>query len=258
MRLKDQVAVVTGGGGGVGASTCHSLAHNGARVMVVDLLAESARRVSDEIKAAGGDADFIALNLMSYAECESMAEQTLKRFGQIDILANVAGGSAGPAIRSTPGPFAESDPARWGEMVQLNLIGTMNPTRAVINHMIERRSGKIVNVSSLAGVLGGTNLADYSAAKGGVILFTRSLAKEVASHGIRVNSIAPGTVGTERVLALPGGTREQYLAGIRMGRFGRPEEMASVILFLASDDASYITGQNITVDGGWGLGPANF
>ncbi len=256
LRFQDQVAIVTGGGGGIGGATCLRLAQEGARVMVVDLVEADARRVAEAITEAGGQAGWHAANLTELPAAEAMAMATLARFGRIDVLVNTAGGSAGPAIQSTPKDFAHSDPARWQEMITLNLVGTLTPARAVVNHLIAQKSGSIVNVSSLAGVLGGTNLADYSAAKGGVIQFTVSLAKELAPFGIRVNSIAPGTVGTDRIKGLPADTRQEYLSGIRLGRFGTPEEMAAAITFLASPDASYITGQNLNVDGGWGLGPA--
>jgi NAD(P)-dependent dehydrogenase (short-subunit alcohol dehydrogenase family) len=143
-------------------------------------------------------------------------------------------------------------------MITLNLVGTLTPTRAVVNHLIAQRRGSIVNLSSLAGIIGAVNLADYSAAKGGVVQFTVSLAKELAPFGIRVNSIAPGSVATERIKNLPQDVMQEYISGIRLGRSGTPEELAAAIAFLASPDASYITGQNLNVDGGWGLGPAKF
>lgn len=257
MRFRGQVAIVTGGGG-IGGATCRLLASEGAKVMVADLVVEDAQMIARQITESGGEAEFMKLDVTSLEQANELVAATLKRFGKIDILANVAGGAAGPVIKTGHQAFAQSDPERWDEMIKLNLMGTLNMTRATINHMIEKRKGTIVNVASIAGVIGGPNLTDYSAAKGGVIAFTKALAKEVAEHEIRVNCIAPGVVGTDRIFGMSKEIRDAYLVGIRLGRFAKPEEMATVILFLASNDSSYITGQNINVDGGWSMGPSNF
>ena len=178
----------------------------------------------------------------------------MDRFGRIDILANIAGGSAGPVIATNYSLFAESVKERWDEIVNLNLYGTLNCTRAVVNHMIERRSGKVINFASLAGMIGMRKAAEYSAAKGAVIAFTKSLAKELGQYGINVNSISPGVIGTARVRKSNKDTIQDWLMGISLGRVGEPEEVARVVLFLASDDSSYITGENIMVDGGMAHG----
>ncbi|VTU29950.1 MULTISPECIES: SDR family NAD(P)-dependent oxidoreductase [unclassified Variovorax] len=258
MRFSNKTALVTGGGGGIGGATCRLLAREGAKVMVTDLVAEGGRRTVEDIRAAGGEAEFVAGNITDFGSANDVANATRERFGRIDLLVNVAGGAAGPVIKTGHQSFAQSGPERWHEMIDLNLVGTLNVTRAVVNTMIEQGSGSIVNVASIAGVIGGPNLTDYSAAKGGVIAFTKALAKELAPSGIRVNSIAPGVVGTDRIHGLPQEVRDAYLVGIRLGRFAKAEEMATVILFLASPDASYVTGQNINVDGGWSMGPSNF
>ncbi len=259
MRVKDKVAVVTGGAGGIGQATCKVLAKEGAKVMIADLMLEQAKNVASEITASGYEAQAIEADITRLDGANRLAKATLEHFGRIDILVNIVGGSGGPSIKTKPQVFAQSQPERWEEMITLNLIGALNCTRAVINHMIERGSGKIVSFSSVVGVIGALELVDYSAAKAGIIGFTMALAKEVASSGINVNCISPGIVGTPRVRGmLKQEVIDGYEKGIRFGRLAKPEELASVVLFLASDDANYITGQNIIVDGGLTLGPANY
>lgn len=258
MRVKDKVAIITGGAGGIGQATCKLLAQEGARIMVADLVAEQAQRVADEIRALGHQAEAWQVNVTEFEQANGLARATVDRFGRIDILVNIAGGSAGPVIKTKQQVFAESQPERWDEMITLNLKGTMNCTRAVINYMIENGSGRVVSFASTAGMIGGLRVSDYSAAKAGVIGFTKALAKEVAAYGINVNSIAPGVVGTPRMFGMPKEVLDGYLKGIRLGRLAKPEELASVVLFLASEDSSYITGQNIAVDGGLTLGPETY
>lgn len=258
MRLKGKVAIVTGGGGGIGRATCLTLARQGATIMIADVVLSTAESVARELKAEGYVAQAMNVDIAKYEEAEGLAGVTVKQFGRIDILVNIAGGSAGPAIKTQPSLFAFSAPGRWDEMITLNLKGTLNCTRAVINYMIEQNGGRIISLASTAGVIGALRVADYSAAKAGVIGFTKALAKEVASHGINVNSISPGVVGTPRMLGMPKEMLDGYLKGIRLKRLASPDEIASVILFLASSDSSYITGQNINVDGGLTLGPEDY
>ena len=258
MRVKDKVAIVTGGGGAIGRETSKLLATEGAKVMVADLNTEEANKVVDEIKALGHKALAIDLDTTKADKAEQLAKATLDNFGQIDILVNVVGGSAGPFIKTKLGFFAQSNKERWEEIVNLNLLGTFNCTRAVINHMIERRNGKIVSIASTSGVIGMQKAAEYSAAKAGIIGFTKALAKEVGPYGINVNCVSPGVVGTPRVLEMAKELIPEWTKGIRLGRLAKPEEIASVVFFLVSDESSYITGQNIIVDGGLSLGPAGY
>lgn len=258
MRVKDKVAIVTGGGGAIGRETSKLLATEGAKVMVADLNTEEANKVVDEIKALGHKALAIDLDTTKVDKAEQLAKATLDSFGQIDILVNVVGGSAGPFIKTKLGFFAQSNKERWEEIVNLNLLGTFNCTRAVINHMIERRSGKIVSIASTSGVIGMQKAAEYSAAKAGIIGFTKALAKEVGPYGINVNCVSPGVVGTPRVLEMAKELIPEWTKGIKLGRLAKPEEIASVVFFLVSDESSYITGQNIVVDGGLSLGPAGY
>jgi len=249
VRLKEKVAIVTGGASGIGRETCKLLAREGAKIMVADLVIKEADKVIAEVKELGSEAMVMKVDVTNFEESHRMAKAALDNFGQIDILANVAGGSMGPVIKTKMGPFAQSSKERWDDMISLNLYGAFNCTRAVINHMIERHSGKIVNFASLAGVIGMENNVEYSAAKAGIIGFTKALAKEVARYGINVNSISPGTVGTARFYGMPEESRSKWAESVSLGRVAKPQEIASVVLFLVSDESGYVTGENIVVDG---------
>ena len=258
MRLKDKVAIVTGGASGIGRETCKLFVGEGATVMVADLVSEVADDLAAELRRHGHEVASMAMDVTDMDQAQNLAEATISRFGRIDILANIAGGSAGPVIETKYSPFAESSKERWDEMIALNFYGTLNCTRAAVNNMIERRGGKVVSIASAAGMVGMQKAAEYSAAKGGIIAFTKTLAKELAQHGINVNCVSPGVIGTPRVRESVRDMMQGYLAGIPLGRLGEPEEVAKVVLFLASDESSYITGENIVVDGGMTLGPKAF
>lgn len=246
MNIKDQVAIVTGGAIGIGRQTALRLAREGAKVVIADINIDGANKVAEEIKALGQEVIALKVDITSLDEANQMAKATLDKFGQIDILGNIAGG----AIPGKIGPFSQSVKEVWDRIIGLNLYGTFTCTRAVINHMIERRSGKIVNIASVAGIVGQANTADYAAAKGGIIAFTKSLAKEVAQYGINVNCVSPAFTGTERVLSMPEEFLQKQIKMIHLGRYGKPEEIANVIVFLASDEAGFVTGANYVVDGG--------
>jgi 3-oxoacyl-[acyl-carrier protein] reductase len=250
MRLKDKVAIVVGGANGIGRATSQVLAREGAKIVVADLAIEEADKLVDELKAQGHTAIAVKVDMTKPAEANQMAKAALEKFGQIDILANVAGGSQGKYIREKLSPFNESSKKEWDRIIDINLTGPRNCTRAVINHMLERRYGKIINFSSIYGMRGGPNSTDYAAAKAGIIGFTKSLAVEVSCYGINVNCISPGVVGTARLFSFKKETQEKIIQGIKLGRMATPEEIANVVLFLASDESSYITGENIPVTGG--------
>ena len=258
MRLSDKVAIITGGGRGIGRETCRLLAKEGAKTIIADLMFEEASQAADELKAQGYQALAMKIDITNLDQANQLAGAVLDKFGRIDILANIAGGSAGPVIKTKLGLFAESTKERWDDMINLNLYGAFNCSRAVINHMIERRSGKIISIASTAGTIGMQRGVEYSAAKGGIIAFTKALAKEVAQYGINVNCISPGIIGSPRVYETNKDVIQQWQEGIPLGRLGKPEEVASVVLFLASDESSYITGENITVAGGLPLGPKGY
>ena len=256
MKLKDKVAIVVGGANGVGKATSKLFTQEGARVMIADLDIENANKVADEIKAMGYEAATMKLDIRKEEEANEMARITLERFGRIDILANVAGGSTGRFIRDRSRltvPFSESLKEEWDQMIDSNLNGARNCTRAVVNHMIERRSGKIVCFSSIAALQGGNPL-EYAVAKAGIIVFVKGLARELAPYGIRVNCITPGGVASERMLEgikvrMANDPQAQEAARARLAQ---PEELANTVLFLVSDDVSHITGENIVVAGARG------
>lgn len=250
MKLKDKIVVVTGGASGIGEAICKQMTNEGADVVVADIAVEQAEKVVNELKAIGRKAIAVRVDVTKSEDTNQMAKTVLAEFGKIDILVNNAGGSA----QQKGIPFCESTEEIWDWVIALNLKGVRNCSRAVIEHMMQRRNGKIVSIASISGVVGTPTKVDYSAAKAGVIGFTKALAKEVASYGIYVNSVSPGPIETPLFLSNLEEFRERTLKGIHLGRMGKPEEIASMVVFLASDEASYITGQNFIVDGGRTLG----
>ena len=258
MRLKDKVAIITGGGGGIGGQVCALFAQEGARLLIAETDLKAANKILAELGEKGYKAETAEVDVRNFDEAKRLMKTAMDLFGQIDILVNVAGGSAGVFLKTKHSIFAESNPDRWREIIDLNLYGTLNCTRTVINHMIERHSGKIINLSSIAGMIGMQKAAEYSAAKSGVIGFTKALAKEVAPYGIHVNCVSPGVIGTSRVRNMPKKSVDSWLEGIPFGRLGEPEEVAQAILFLASNESDFITGENIPVTGGQTLGALGY
>ena len=246
MNIKGWVALVTGGAGGIAHATCLRLAKEGAKVAIADLNIEAANKLADQIKAQGGEAIAIKVDVTSLDDTDQMAQTVLDKFGQIDILINMAGG----AVPGRMGPFAQSTKEGWNKTIDLNLYGTFTCTRSVVNHMIERKKGKIVNIASVSGMVGQATTADYAAAKGGIIAFTKSLAKELAPYAINVNCVSPSFTGTPRVLSMSKEFLERQINMIHLHRYAKPEEVANVIVFLASDEADFVTGSNYVVDGG--------
>ncbi|MFQ5997512.1 MAG: SDR family NAD(P)-dependent oxidoreductase [Dehalococcoidales bacterium] len=246
MNMKDQVVLVTGGAGGIAHATCHRLAKEGAKVAIADLNIEAANKLADEIRAQGVEAIAIKVDVTSLDDTDRMAQTVLDKFGRIDILINMAGG----AIPGIMGPFAQSTKEGWDRTIGLNLYGTLTCTRSVVNHMIARKKGKIVNMASVSGMVGQATTADYAACKGGIIAFTKSLAKELAPYAINVNCVSPSFTGTPRVLSMSKEFLQRQIDMIHLHRYAKPEEVANVIVFLASDEADFVTGSNYVVDGG--------
>lgn len=250
MQLEDKVAIVTGGAQGIGEAISLHLASKGAWVVVADLELARANEVVNEIRALGGKAIATKTDVTKSEQANQMIKAALEEFSKVDILVNNAGGS----LHETRSLFCQSEERVWDVVLGVNLKGVLNCARAVINHMIQRQRGKIISIGSIAGLMGTAGLADYSAAKGGVIVFSKALAKEVASYGINVNCVCPGPIATEYFLTLPEEAKQRYLRTIPLGRFGKPEEVASLVSYLASDEADFITGQTFVIDGGRSLG----
>jgi 3-oxoacyl-[acyl-carrier protein] reductase len=249
MKLNDKVAIVVGAGSGIGRATSKVLAEEGAKVVLADISPGNADKVLGEIKAKGGIASVFIMDMTKEADCQAMVKDALEKYGQIDILCNVAGGSMGPGIRDRFGPFHQSIKEEWDRIFDINVNGARNCARAVVNHMMERRRGKIVNFSSVAGVTGTTNTVDYSAAKASVIGFTKALALEMADYNIQVNCIAPAGVATERMQAIAERQKRNNEPVMDLSRLARPEELAATVLFLVSDDVTRIQGDVILVAG---------
>ncbi len=250
MKLENRVAIVTGGANGIGRAIILGLVKEGADVVVADIEIEPANEVVNEIRALGRKAIAMKVDVVKSEETKRMAKATLAEFGKIDILVNNAGGSA----RERRSLFHESKEEVWDYVLGINLKGVLNCTRAVINHMIERRTGKIVSTASTVGIAGDAGLADYSAAKAGIIGFSMALAKEVAGYGINVNCVSAGTTQTRAMDTLPKKKVEEFKRTTGFGRLVRPEDIATMVVFLVSDEANFITGQNYLVCGLQNLG----
>lgn len=245
MRLNGKTAIVTGGGSGIGRATAELFAREGARVVVADYRHDTGEATVRAIKAAGGDALFVAVDVSDPPQVERMVQAALDAYGGIDILFNNAGMLAF-------GTVADTDPEVWNRVISVNLTGVYLCSRAVLPNMIARGGGSIVNTSSSTGAHDAKdNTAAYVASKGGVTLLTRAMAIDHAKNNVRVNAIAPGPTDTPMLRDnLPGAMREAFARTFPMGRLGKPEELAQAVLFLASDEASFVTGAILAVDGG--------
>lgn len=239
-----RVILVTGGSRGIGRSIALAFAGPGSVVAIGYRSGEQAAAgVLAELKSRGAEGMTMRADVTDLAQVRSMIDALVSRCNRIDVLVNNAGGSR-------DGLLALMDPGDWDAVLDLNLKGVFHCCKVVTRPMMAQRGGAIVNVSSLSGITGLPGQTNYAAAKGGVNAFTKALAQEVARFGIRVNAVAPGLVETEMATQIPAPQRERLLSGVPMGRMATPEEIAAVVKFLASDDASYITGQVIPVTGG--------
>lgn len=243
MSLEGKVAIVTGGAGHIGRTTARRLAADGATVAVCDVNGEGARTVADSIVADGGRATAVAVDVRSVESVEAMVEQVIDRYGRIDILVNVAGGSARERASEVRGSKEEV----IREIIEVNLFGVIFCCRAVIGHMIAQGGGRIVSVASTLATQPLRGHADYCAAKAGVVHFTRAFAIEVAPYNVFVNCVSPGLVPRPNT-PTAGVAEANYL-----GRLASPETVAHLIAFLIADETDFIVGQNYGVDGGWGL-----
>ena len=243
MFLTGQVAIVTGGGAGIGKAIALALAKEGADIALTDVNLETAQQTATEIEAIGRKSFAAPADVSDSTAVESFINTVVEKFGRIDILVNNAG-----ITRDTL--LIRMKDADWESVLKINLTGTFNCTRAVSKIMMKQRSGRIINMASVIGLIGNVGQANYAASKAGVIAITKSAAKELASRGILVNAIAPGFIMTRMTDVLPEQVKNEMLTRIPLSRFGKPEDVANTVLFLVSESAGYITGQVIQVDGG--------
>lgn len=243
MNFADKIAVVTGGASGIGRAVAEGLAAGGATVCIGDIARESGEAVAGAIREKGGKAAFVHVDLTDRESTNAFAAAALERLGRVDILVNGAGW--GKTM-----PFVEGDEAFWERVISLNFVGPMRLTRALLPQMLERKSGKIVNVSSDAGRVGSLGETVYSGAKAGLIGFTKGLAREGARFNVTVNCVCPGPTDTPLLAAVPEKIRDAFIKAIPMRRFAKPAEVAEAVLFFAGPGSDYVTGQVLSVSGG--------
>lgn len=249
-KFKDKVAIITGGSAGMGKTAALGFAQEGARVVINGRNEEKLNRAADEIRTAGGTVTAIKGDVLQREVVNAIVARTLEEYGRVDILFNYVGGTP-------PGTtfdfFIKQNEDYWDSVLELNLKTTLRFCRAVVGIMIKQRYGKIINTAALAGRVGSPKMALYAAAKGGIIAFTKSLAQELAQYNINVNCVSPGPIDTPGFTETFGEEGKKPPPFIPMRRIGRPQEVASAVLYLASDDAAFITGQNLAIDGGVSL-----
>lgn len=243
MRLKDKVALVTGGARGIGREIALLFAREGADIALCDVNAEALAGTQKEIEALGRKAFTGTVDVTKSADADDFTQKTLDKFGKIDILINNAGITRdGLLVR-----MSETD---WDLVLAVNLKGAFNFTKAVGKVMMKQRDGRIVNMASIIGIMGNAGQANYAASKGGLIAFTKTVAKELASRNVRANAIAPGFIQTDMTAKLSDNVKSEMLKFVPLGKLGTVQDVANLALFLAGDESSYITGQVVQVDGG--------
>ncbi len=243
MKLAEKVAIVTGSTRGIGQAIAEELARQGAKVVISGRNGERARQVAAAIQEAGGEAIAVQADVSHMEDAQQLVKETLDRWGRIDILVNNAGITRDNLLLR----MSEEE---WDTVLQVNLKGAFNCTKSVTRQMMKQRQGRIINITSVVGQMGNAGQANYAASKAGLIGFTKSVARELASRNITCNAVAPGYIQTDMTAALDDAVKDSLKQQIPLGRLGTPEDVARVVAFLCSDDAAYITGQVINVDGG--------
>jgi 3-oxoacyl-[acyl-carrier protein] reductase len=246
MRLKDKKAIVTGAGQGIGRSIALKMAQEGADVVIVEMNPDTGTRTAKEVEALGRRALFVSVDVADQKQVNDMVKEVLRRWGRIDILVNNAGVDRGATLFKVK----EED---WDAVLGVHLKGTMSCIQAVALHMIENRYGKIINISSIYGKSGGIAEISYSSAKAGIIGLTKSVARELGRHQINVNVVLPGLTLTPTIAKMAEKYKNMIIDQTPLGRIGQPEEIANVVAFLASDEASFMTGAAVEVSGGWNM-----
>ena len=248
MNLSGKIAIVTGGGGAIGQAVCSRLAADGAVVFAADINLENAQKAVDKITAQGNQAFALLMDVTNTDSVKKAIAEVIERFGKVDILVNNAGGSAGAKGELTD--FIDAREEIWSWVIDMNLCGTMRCSQAVLPCMTKQQYGRIINISSIAAAVGLKQRCDYSAAKAGIIGFTKALAMEVGTCGITVNTILPGLITRDPAFI----NKVRPTGGTYIGRWGQPDELAAAVAYFASDEAAYTTGASLTVDGGRILG----
>lgn len=243
MRLKNKVSVITGGARGIGFAIAQKFAAEGSNIAICDVDEESLNKAFHRLQQSGREVLIGKVDVTKFDEVQAFIQKILDKFGRIDILIN----NAGITRDSLLVRMGESD---WDAVLDVNLKGTFNCTKASAKPMMKQRGGRIINIASIIGITGNAGQANYAASKGGIIAFTKSVAKELASRNINVNAIAPGFIETDMTLKLSEEVRNNILKLIPLGKFGQADNVADLALFLVSDDSTYITGQVVQVDGG--------
>ena len=248
-KFQGKTVVVTGGAGGIGSATCKRFAEAGAKVAVFDLSLEAANKVAEEIKAAGGQAAGFQCDITQRDQVDAAVAATTETLGPIDVLVNNAGWDIFK-------PFLQTEPAEWQKLIDINLTGALHMLHAVLPGMVERNAGRVVTIASDAARGGSSGEAVYSACKGGLVALSKTLAREHSRHNITFNVVCPGPTDTALLANVAEGARdpekllEAFRRAIPLGRLGQPEDLAGAIVFFASDEASFITGQVLSVSGG--------
>ena len=243
MKLAEKVAIVTGSTRGIGQAIAEELARQGAKVVISGRNGERAQQVAAAIQEAGGEAIAVQADVSHMEDAQRLVKETLDQWGRIDILVNNAGITRDNLLLR----MSEEE---WDTVLQVNLKGAFNCTKSVTRQMMKQRQGCIINITSVVGQMGNAGQANYAASKAGLIGFTKSVARELASRNITCNAVAPGYIQTDMTAALDDAVKDSLKQQIPLGRLGTPEDVARVVAFLCSDDAAYITGQVINVDGG--------
>lgn len=248
-RFENQTVIVTGGGGGIGGATCRRFGREGGRVAVFDLNPEAAEKVAAAVRAEGGSAQAFRCDITDRASVDAAVAATEAALGPIDVLVNNAGWDVFK-------PFTKTEPAQWDKLIAINLTGALHMHHAVLPGMVARRSGRIVNIASDAARVGSSGEAVYAACKGGLVAFSKTIAREHARHGITVNVVCPGPTDTalfadyKEGAGNPEKLMEAFTRSIPLGRIGQPDDLPGAVLFFASSDAAYVTGQVLSISGG--------
>ncbi|MFT3720475.1 2-hydroxycyclohexanecarboxyl-CoA dehydrogenase [Pseudorhodoferax sp.] len=248
-RFEHKTIVVTGGGGGIGGATCLRFGKEGGRVAVLDLNLDAAEKVAAQIRAEGGAAQALRCDITDRASVNAALAATEEKLGPVDVLVNNAGWDVFK-------PFTKTEPAQWDQLIAINLVGALHLHHAVLPGMAARKAGRIVNIASDAARVGSSGEAVYAACKGGLVAFSKTIAREHARHGITVNVVCPGPTDTalfadyKEGAGNPEKLLEAFKRSIPLGRIGQPQDLPGAILFFASEDAAFVTGQVLSVSGG--------